>query len=435
MRRLLYIIIGVVVACSPQVKQEAPVLPAEDTLVVRTWPRDSAAIRERDALVAAELDYYLQRHNAQDEGYDMVARYAKEGDSVLAVYMPRNPMLLRNVGHWRGLPREGTGLTHDAIGRMFIGTFENDTLLEGIRIDTAGIYAGHLSRNGDAEGQGIYRAVDGSYYAGQCYGDLHEGFGFCVSPTYLHAGHWRKGQFRGERMHYTSDRVYGIDISRYQHERGRKRFTIDWRHVRITGLGHRISQQRVSGTVDYPVSFVYVKSTEGISIRNKYYQADCAAARKQGISVGAYHFFSTRQSASAQATFFLQNSQFRRGDLPPMLDVEPTDALIERMGGPEVLFSEMRVWLKRIEARIGVRPILYLNQRFVRMYLSQAPDLKHDYQIWIARYGEYKPDAHLIFWQLSADGRVRGIQGEVDINVFNGYQSQWDDFLREETVP
>jgi lysozyme len=40
----------------------------------------------------------------------------------------------------------------------------------------------------------------------------------------------------------------------------------------------------------------------------------------------------------------------------------------------------------------------------------------------------------LAVWQLSPDGRVKGITGEVDINVFNGYQHQFDEFLQHETI-
>ncbi|MBF1605019.1 MAG: glycosyl hydrolase family 25, partial [Prevotella shahii] len=39
-----------------------------------------------------------------------------------------------------------------------------------------------------------------------------------------------------------------------------------------------------------------------------------------------------------------------------------------------------------------------------------------------------KPDVHLVYWQLCPDGRVQGIQGEVDINVFNGYKEVFDEF-------
>ena len=66
---------------------------------------------------------------------------------------------------------------------------------------------------------------------------------------------------------------------------------------------------------------------------------------------------------------------------------------------------------------------------FVNRYMQHADDIKQHYNVWIARYGEYKPDVKLVYWQLSADGRVSGIQGAVDINVFNGYKSQWEEFL------
>lgn len=67
-------------------------------------------------------------------------------------------------------------------------------------------------------------------------------------------------------------------------------------------------------------------------------------------------------------------------------------------------------------------------------YLNAAPDIKKDYNIWIARYGEYKPDIKLIYWQLSPDGRVNGIHGDVDINVFNGYEDSFDSFIKTERI-
>ena len=94
----------------------------------------------------------------------------------------------------------------------------------------------------------------------------------------------------------------------------------------------------------------------------------------------------------------------------------------------------MRAFLNTVERGIHVRPILYVSQQFVNRYLSAAPDLKRNYQVWIARYSEYKPDVKLVVWQLSPNGRVSGIHGEVDINVFNGYRTQFEDCLRTETV-
>lgn len=385
--------------------------------------------------VKAELEYYLQRHNVQDEGFDMVARYAEEGDSAITAYRPQgriSPMGL--FFRWKDFSREGTCLVRDRQGRYVLGTFHADTLVSGIRIDSMGTYVGQFNRQMEATGHGSYMHADQSFYEGHWERDQRNGFGFCIYQDNLKAGEWLNDRFRGERMNYHSDRIYGIDISRYQHEQGRRRYAIDWRRMRITSLGRRISQERVSGMVDYPVSFVYVKATEGISITNNYFATDYENCRRKGVPVGAYHFFSTKQTPQEQASHFLTNARFKRGDLPPMLDIEPSDSQIEKMGGPEVLFRNIRIWLQAVERRTGARPLLYVNQRFVNVWLDYAPDLKRDYQFWIARYGEFKPDIHLAFWQLSADGRVSGFTPDVDIDAFNGYQGHWEEFLREHCI-
>ena len=44
--------------------------------------------------VADELKYYLERHNVQDEGYEMVAAYAQYGDTLLT-HLPQQRLSLR----------------------------------------------------------------------------------------------------------------------------------------------------------------------------------------------------------------------------------------------------------------------------------------------------------------------------------------------------
>ena len=63
-------------------------------------------------------------------------------------------------------------------------------------------------------------------------------------------------------MIYTADRVYGIDISRHQHEIGKK-FPIHWPSLRIVGIGS-VAHQHAAGKVDYPVSFVFIKRHRGL---------------------------------------------------------------------------------------------------------------------------------------------------------------------------
>ncbi len=393
-------------------------------------PLDSTLVSQRQRQIDNELEYYLVRHNVDDEGFDMVARYAETKGAVIGDYMPRGIITPLSMLRLKTIPRTGKIISRTPQGDIIFGKYEADTLTTGLRLDTEGIYAGQFDRYMQAHGHGIYRSADGAYYEGHFERNTRHGFGFLVNTRSLLAGSWRYGRFLGERMRYTSDRIYGIDISRYQHEQGRKRFNINWRQMTITSLGAKGNQQESA----YPVSFVYIKATEGISISNRYFYADYSAAHRQNLHVGAYHFFSTKQSGNMQANFFLSKATLRKGDLPPMLDIEPSDLMIQRMGGIERLFNEIRAWIRIIERHSGTKPLLYVNQNFVRKYLDEAPDLKDNYSIWIARYGEYKPDVHLAIWQLSPNGRVSGINGPVDINVFNGYQGQWDEFIEQETI-
>ena len=379
-----------------------------------------------------ELKYYLDRHNVQDEGYEMVAHYAQEGDTLLT-QLPCQPLQLLNIGRWQGVMRHGTGMERDSMGRIIIGQYDNDTIVRGLRTDSAELYSGDFGMQ-QACGHGCSLTTDGTYYEGQWTCDQRHGFGFAIAPeTHIRVGQWQHNRYLGERMSYTSERIYGIDISRYQHGHGRKKYQILWDRLRISNLGAK-GQRQAAGVVDYPVSFIFIKSTESTNIRNPFYYVDYVKARQRGIPIGAYHFFSCRVSGAAQAQHFLGNTIFRRGDLPPVLDLEPYPSQIAAMGGSEALFRQVRVWLHAVERYTGVKPIIYISQSFVNRYLSDAPDLKSNYQIWIARYGEYKPDVKLAVWQLSPNGRVNGIRGDVDINVFNGYQTQWEEFLQEMTI-
>ena len=391
------------------------------------------SIRITDPNILEELQYYFDRHNVQDEGYEMVMAFA-DGQRLTSTLNPH--IDVRNIGTWKDYRREGMAVVLDSLGRTVMGLCRADSLVTGVRADSIGIYIGDFSQN-KAHGHGAYYA-DNGYHEGHWENDRRQGFGLQLfTPSdeapRLRVGEWSKDKFQGERMRYTSERIYGIDIARYQHGRGRRPVPILWDKLRITSIGKK-SSHNVSGTADYPISFIYIKSTEGTSVRNKFYVNDYAQARKHGIRAGAYHFFSVKSSGAAQAKHFIQNTLFREGDLPPVLDIEPTKAQIQYMGGPEVMFRHIRVWLKAVEQRTKVKPILYVNQMFVNNYLSTQPDLKRDYRIWIARYSEYKPDLRLTYWQLCPDGRVTGIQGYVDINVFNGYQRQFEEYLAEETI-
>lgn len=321
---------------------------------------------------------------------------------------------------------EGSGLT----SLEFYRFIQSDTLFEGASVDTAcNMYRGRMTEEGFPQGYGVMRYANGDYYEGEWHHGTRHGHGFYLANGQtVKAGEWAEGRFLGEKMSYTDNRVYGIDISRYQHEIGRRNYPINWKQLRVTSLGPRNSKL-VDGPIDFPVSFVYIKSTQGTTIKSAYYPQDAHDARRNGILCGAYHFFSLHASGKEQAKYFLENTEILSSDMPPVLDVEPTDEAIEQAGGEERLFADMRDWLAIVERATGKRPILYISQMFVKTHLLHAPDLCQTYPVWIARYNVYRPDVRLLFWQLCCDGRVSGIRGSVDINIFNGYKEQFDEYI------
>lgn len=200
--------------------------------------------------------------------------------------------------------------------------------------------------------------------------------------------------------------IRGIDVSHHQGN-------IDW---------DKLSKAKIG---DEPVSFVFIKATEGVGLTDKKFHYNFKRAAEVGIMRGAYHFFLADSSAELQAKHFIRTVKLEEGDLPPVLD-------IEQMGQatPEQLRQRARDWLDVVERHYGVKPILYTNNNFRTNYLN-TPEF-NAYPYWIAHYyvdtltyqGAWK------FWQHTDCGRVDGIRGKVDFNAYNG--SMYD--LRRLTI-
>ena len=328
----------------------------------------------------------------------------------------------------QGVRREGYGVLTLKDGTTYRGQWCADSLREGEVHYAKGLYVGQLDSLMRPDGEGRFYGADGAYYDGEWKAGRRNGHGFSLNGRQmLHCGSWKNDSFQGERMIYTRDRIYGMDISRHQHEKGKKKYGINWANLRITSLG---GGRRVQGQVDYPVSFAYIKATEGKTVFNKYYPSDLRQARRHGIAVGSYHFFSTRTSGAQQAAYFLKMAWIAPTDLPPVLDLEPTDKQLRDMGGDEALFRQVIAWLRIVEQRRGKKPILYVGQLFVNNHLKHAPAALRGYDVWIARYGEFKPYVRLLHWQLTPYGRVRGIHGEVDVNVYNGSKEEFLNYCK-----
>lgn len=187
--------------------------------------------------------------------------------------------------------------------------------------------------------------------------------------------------------------VHGIDVSHYQKK-------VDWEQVAAQDI-----------------HFAFVKASEGQSMQDTIFCKNWDAIHAAGILRGAYHFFRPSVPAALQASNFLATIDLQHGDLPPVLDVEVTD------GYPaEHIAQGVSEWLAIVEKAYMVKPIIYSNQNFYNRYLAKH---LNGYPVWVARYTSlWMPEiaeGHAwSFWQYGNRGRLHGIAGDVDFNVFNG---------------
>lgn len=194
--------------------------------------------------------------------------------------------------------------------------------------------------------------------------------------------------------------LHGIDVSRHQMD-------IDWDAV--SQMKHK----------DISFSFAFIKASEGRTVVDDYFKTNWKEAKNAGLLRGAYHFYRPHLTAEEQASLFFQMvPKLEIGDLPPVLDIE-----MRGSGSPVRLKQNLKRWLVLVEKRYGMTPIIYTNYGFYKAYLT-GKEFKN-YPLWIAHYKtpdlNYKMNGWH-FWQHSDRGRVNGIRGTVDFNVFKGQE-------------
>ncbi len=192
--------------------------------------------------------------------------------------------------------------------------------------------------------------------------------------------------------------VHGIDISKHQG-------SIDWK---------RVSRMKENGI---HISFVFIKATEGISRQDNKFELNWKQSAQNGLLRGAYHFYYPSRDADKQADNFINIVKLLKGDLPPVVDIEYSNGR-----SPEKISEGLKVFMSRLEKYYGVRPIVYTNINFYNTYLIGNID---DYPLWIAGYFDHERFYNefltpWILWQHSEKGKVDGIRGNVDFNVFKG---------------
>jgi lysozyme len=208
--------------------------------------------------------------------------------------------------------------------------------------------------------------------------------------------------------------VQGVDVSKYQGD-------IDWNRVRAAGM-----------------RFAYLKVSEGGDVVDPRFYENWENAARAGLPRGAYHFIYWCRVATEQAVWFAQAVPQDRDQLPPVLDLEwnHNSPTCKRRVSREDALEKTRILLRAMEYHTGKKPIIYTDINFHRDVLEgEFPN----HEFWLrsvaAEPHERFRNRSWTFWQYTATGRVPGIEGDVDRNVFRGSERDWERWLEARGVP
>lgn len=192
-----------------------------------------------------------------------------------------------------------------------------------------------------------------------------------------------------------SDKVVGIDVSQYQG-------TIQWNKVKT-----------IEGA--FPIAFAFIRATAGKDKMDAQFARNWKESKRNKMLRGAYHFYRPNENSFEQAALFIKTVTLQKGDLPPILDIES----FPKNQSMDSLKAGLRRWLTKVDQHYGIKPIIYTNERYYEDFLK---DDFRDFQFWIANYNFFVETMQddWLFWQFTEKASIEGIEGNVDVNLYNG---------------
>lgn len=183
----------------------------------------------------------------------------------------------------------------------------------------------------------------------------------------------------------------GIDVSWVQGD-------IDWEKVSKSGI-----------------DFVLIRAGRGPidetgSKEDTHFRQNIEGANKYGVDVGVY-FYSyaeTVEQAEEEAEFFVNLLSEYQITYPVIVDLE------EDVGTSDL--SEVAEAFAQIISGKGYFPMIYSYRYRIDDHLSS--EIKDKYALWVAQTGtQPETDYDYYIWQYSHEGKINGIEGNVDFNL------------------
>lgn len=260
-------------------------------------------------------------------------------------------------------------------------------------------------------------------------------------------------------------RIFGLDISRYQHTKGQP---VDFSKMYASG-----------------VRFLWVNGGNTLAtpdlIAATYYFSDRAGAQAQGIYTGLYYYAHLPNTtakatiianANNQAIKVIKRLQEHDGlnslDMPVALDLETncvsvtTSGVCRRSMGKSNVTLWTKTWMQRIATATGRLPFFYSYIGFINAHIAMDPALA-TYPLWISTakidpsnpnnrptlksgrcptspWIDSKCNVNWQFWQYTGVGAGAryGLQsGPADLDVFYGTDAQFLSLVSQttQTIP
>ncbi|MCH5339521.1 MAG: glycoside hydrolase family 25 protein [Acetatifactor sp.] len=187
------------------------------------------------------------------------------------------------------------------------------------------------------------------------------------------------------------DKVFGIDVSKYQGE-------IDFSKVKADG-----------------VNFVIIRAGYGKALKQKdpLFEKNYTNAKACGLNVGVYWFSyaQSEENAKAEAEVCLDVLKGKQFEYPVFFDLEEEQQLSK---GKPFCGSLVNAFCNTVE-EAGY---------FAGLYMSRSPlqtcietEIASKYTLWVAEYNnKCNYDGHIGMWQYTNKGKVNGISGNVDLD-------------------
>lgn len=171
-------------------------------------------------------------------------------------------------------------------------------------------------------------------------------------------------------------------------------------------------------------SFVIIKASEGVDHLDSLFATNYDRAKANDLKVGAYHFFRKKTDGLNQAKNFLEAVGWRKFDMPLIIDVEDWSNDDVNDNITQKHFDAM---VDNLRSR-GYQVMVYTNGNGYKKYVKEG---QVNVNLWLCSFknpDDIKDIPHQL-QQYSHWGKVNGIDGEVDLNVFNGSKKEWDQWI------